>query len=62
MGTTLRFRNGNAAGTVGESWFYFNTATDQLFWDADGIGGDGAVLVATLTGVNTLSGGDFELL
>lgn len=62
MGTTLRFRNGNAAGTVGESWFYFNTATDQLFWDADGIGGDGAVLVATLTGVASLTAGDFELL
>lgn len=62
MDGTLRFRNGNAAGTSGESWFYFNDATDRLFWDADGLGGNAAVLVATLTGVTALSLADFELI
>ncbi len=61
MDTTLRFVNGTQAGGSGASWFYFDTATDRLFWDRDGIGGDAAVLIATLTGVNSLQAADFDL-
>lgn len=61
MDGTVRFRNGTTAGGTGESWFFFNTATDRLFWDADGIGGAAAVLVATLVGVDSLTAADFDL-
>lgn len=61
MDTTLRFVNGSQAGGSGASWFYFDTATDRLFWDRDGIGGAAAVLIATLTGVNSLQAADFDL-
>lgn len=56
----LRFQNGTSAGTAGEAWFYFDGATNRLFWDADGIGGAAAYLVVTLTGVNQLAASDFE--
>jgi len=61
MDGTLRFRNGTSAGGTGESWFFFNTATDRLFWDRDGAGGAAAVLVATLVGVDSLTAADFDL-
>ena len=61
MDAVLRFRNGTSAGGTGESWFFFNTATDRLFWDRDGTGGEGAILVATLAGVESLSEADFLL-
>lgn len=61
MDATLRFRNGTSAGSAGESWFFFNTATDRLFWDRDGAGGAAAVVVATLVGVNSLTTADIDL-
>lgn len=61
MSTVLQFRNGASAGAGGGSWFFFDTATDQLFWDRDGRGGDAAIVVATLTGVNRLVAADFDL-
>lgn len=61
MDAEVRFRIGTSAGGSGESWFYFNNATDRLFWDADGNGGNAAILVATLTGVNALTAADFDL-
>lgn len=61
MSGPLQFRNGTSAGGSG-SWFYFNTATKQLFWDADGTGGGAAVVVATLSGVSSLAAGDFVLV
>jgi len=61
MDATLRFQNGSSAGGSGESWFYFNTSTRQLFWDTDGIGGAEAIRVATLNGVNALTAADFDL-
>ena len=60
MDGTLRFQNGTSAGGSG-SWFYFNTSTQQLFWDADGIGGADAIRVATLNGVTALTAADFDL-
>lgn len=61
MDGTLRFQNGTSAGGSGQSWFFFNDATDRLFWDADGTGGAAAVWVATLTGVTSLTAADFDL-
>ncbi|MCZ8336441.1 MAG: calcium-binding protein [Rhodobacteraceae bacterium] len=61
MDSEFRFQNGTSAGTTGEAWFYFDGATNRLFWDADGLGGDAAFLVATLTGVTRLAETDFEL-
>lgn len=61
MDGVLRFRNATSAGGTGESWFYFDTATDRLFWDRDGRGGSAAVVVATLTGVDRLTEADFDL-
>ncbi|WP_434613186.1 hypothetical protein [Tabrizicola sp. M-4] len=61
MDANLRFRNGNSAGTAGESWFYFNSADRRLYWDADGQGGAAAIVVATLTGVTSLAASDFDL-
>lgn len=62
MDGTLRFVNGTSAGGAGQSWFFFDTVTDRLFWDQDGTGGSAAVLVATLVGVNTLTAADFDLI
>lgn len=62
MDKSVRFQMGTEAGGAGESWFFFDTVTDQLFWDADGIGGEAAVLVAVLERVNMLTAADFELI
>lgn len=62
MSAAAQFQIGGSPGTVGEPWFYFNNATDRLFWDADGAGGNAAILVATLTGVNSLTLADFNLI
>jgi Ca2+-binding RTX toxin-like protein len=61
MDTTLRFLNGTSAGGAGESWFFFDTATDLLFWDRDGTGEEAAIRVATLAGVDSLTAADFLL-
>lgn len=61
MDTVVRFQNGTSAGGAGQSWFFFNTTSRQLFWDHDGTGGDAAVFVASLTGVNSLTASDFLL-
>ena len=53
---------GTQAGSSGQGWFIFNDAFDQLFWDADGLGGAEAIFVATLSGVNGLSLADFDFL
>ncbi len=60
MDTVVRFRNGSSAGGTG-SWFFFQNATDGLFWDADGTGTGAAVRVATLTGLTTISASDIDL-
>ena len=57
-----QFQIGTEAGSEGQGWFYFHDAADQLFWDADGIGGEEAVLVAYLNGVDVLVWSDFDLI
>ncbi len=39
--------------------FLYNTVSGQLFWDADGTGAGGPVLIATLVGAPGLSAADF---
>ncbi len=58
--TTLTLVNGTAA-TQAVSTFIFDTATDKLYWDADGTGGGARVTVAVLQGVNSLSAANFDL-
>ena len=57
-----QFQIGTEAGSEGQGWFFFHDAADQLFWDADGIGGEEAVLVAYLNGVDVLVWSDFDLI
>lgn len=59
--TTLHLVNGVAA-TQAVGTFLFNTATDVLSWDEDGTGGIAAIAVSTLSGVNTLSAANFDLV
>ena len=58
--TTLTLVNGTAA-TQAVSTFIFDTATDKLYWDADGTGGGARLTVAVLQGVNSLSAANFDL-
>lgn len=61
MTTTLTLVNGTAATAAGVGTFVFNTASDTLFWDGDGAGGQAQVAIAVLTGVGSLSAANFEL-
>lgn len=58
---TLHLVNGLAATTAFDT-FIFNTATDILYWDPDGIGAQVKIAIATLTGVVSLSAANFELV
>jgi VCBS repeat-containing protein len=49
--------NPTASGTSGQ--FLYDTDDGSLFWDADGTGSGGAVLLATLTNVPSLQTSDF---
>ena len=55
------FVTGTAAGDTDDRIVY-NQATGQLFFDADGSGGTGAVLFATLEGAPVLSASDFQVI
>lgn len=62
MSNSLLFSNATAAATTGSS-FYFDTATDNLYWDQDGSDVTiDAVIIATLTGVSSLTSSDFVLI
>ncbi len=49
---------GSAATTANETLFY-NQATGQLFWDANGTGAGGVTLIANLTNKAALTAADF---
>jgi Ca2+-binding RTX toxin-like protein len=53
--------NGQAT-VAGDGAFLFDSVTKALTWDADGAGGGAGIVVATLTGVNTLTVSDFEII
>ena len=56
-----RFALGSSA-TTAEQRLVFDDASGELFYDVDGSGGTAAELVATLTGVTSLSAEDITLL
>jgi Ca2+-binding RTX toxin-like protein len=49
------------APTAKHAQFLFDTSTDELWFDSDGIGTKAAVLIATFTDGATLDASDFEL-
>jgi Ca2+-binding RTX toxin-like protein len=51
-----------AAATTAAHRIVYDQATGGLFYDADGSGGGGSVLIARLTAGTTLSLGDFEMV
>ncbi|WP_408591273.1 beta strand repeat-containing protein [Novosphingobium sp.] len=55
------FTLGTAATTAAQH-VIFDTATSHLFFDADGSGAAATVLLATLTGVTTLTASDFLVI
>jgi Ca2+-binding RTX toxin-like protein len=55
------FVTGTAAGDADDRIIY-NSTTGQLFYDADGNGGGGAVLFAQMYGAPTLSASDFQVI
>ncbi|GAB1393619.1 hypothetical protein MASR1M60_17830 [Rhodocyclaceae bacterium] len=55
------FAIGSSAQTA-EQRFVFNSATNSLYYDADGSGGETAVLIGTFTGVTSLLVKDFVIL
>lgn len=52
----------NPKAKSNEATFLFNKSTHELFYDADGKGGDKPDLVAVLDGVNSLDKGDFLIV
>jgi len=60
MTATVRLVNGTAATTAGGT-FVWNTTTDTLFWDVDGVGGAAQVALVQLTGVGALTVDNFNL-
>jgi Ca2+-binding RTX toxin-like protein len=65
LDSTLRFHQGDGATSTqasGKSEFYFDTASHKFYFDEDGVGGSNAVLVATLSGVNSLANGDISII
>ena len=61
VSNVLTLVNGTAA-TQAVSTFIFNAATQVLSWDEDGTGGIGAIDVALLQGVTSLTAANFDLL
>ncbi|MEO8245472.1 MAG: calcium-binding protein, partial [bacterium] len=57
---TLHLVNGSAA-TSAHDTFIFNKATHMLSWDADGTGGQAAIDIVQLNGVNALFDTNFDL-
>jgi len=53
---------GAQVATAAEAAFLFNETTGELSFDADGIGAEAAILIATLTGVADLAAGDFSFI
>jgi Ca2+-binding RTX toxin-like protein len=53
--------NDSKATQGGHGQFIFNQATDQLFWDVDGIGSQAAVLIATFQNGHNLIATDIQL-
>jgi Ca2+-binding RTX toxin-like protein len=57
----IRLGAGVTTANSASQRFLFNTTNGNLYFDADGIGGIGAVQIGKLDGVTGLSAGDFQI-
>jgi serralysin len=60
MTTSLELVNGSAA-TDAVGTFVFDGGSSTLYWDEDGTGGAAQIKIAVLTGVASLTAGNFDL-
>ena len=62
--TASMFRAGAGFTTAADAddHLIFNTSTGKLYYDADGVGGQAAVQIATLTGVSSLTAHDIFIM
>ena len=60
--TTFASGGGFTQGQDANDHIIYDTNTGNLYYDADGAGGDGSVQIATLTGAPTLLGTDFTVI
>jgi Ca2+-binding RTX toxin-like protein len=57
----IRLGAGVSTANSASQRFLFNTSNGNLYFDADGVGGIGAIQIAKLEGVSGLSSGDFQI-
>ena len=61
LSSQIRLGAGVSGANSASQRFLFNTTNGNLYFDADGVGGIGAVQIAKLEGVTGLSAGDFHV-
>jgi len=61
-GTAPLIQASNPIATGSKGQFLFDKDDGRVMWDADGVGSGSPVLVATLTGVTSLSANDFLIV
>jgi Ca2+-binding RTX toxin-like protein len=61
LSSQIRIGAGVSSANSASQRFLFNTTNGNLYFDADGIGGVGAVQIGKLEGVSGLSTGDFHI-
>ena len=61
-GTAPLIQASNPIATGSKGQFLFDRDDGRIMWDADGVGSGSPVLVATLTGVTSLSANDFLIV
>jgi Ca2+-binding RTX toxin-like protein len=61
LSSQIRLGAGVTTANTSAQRFLFNSTNGNLYFDADGVGGVGAVQIAKLEGVTGLSYGDFQI-
>jgi Ca2+-binding RTX toxin-like protein len=61
LSSQIRLGAGVSSANSASQRFLFNTSNGNLYFDADGMGGIGAVQIAKLEGVTGLTSNDFQI-